>query len=152
MSFEVSLTILAQTKGGIIVPPRTKKNHAQLIPNLKRPLLVPSAPYREWERAAIRTFVKAGLCRKAADGKRLLWHQPAISQPVNCRALIFRDRLTGDAVGFYQAIGDLLELAGVVENDRYIVSWDGTRLLKDKERPRVEVVLTEVGTLPLFVG
>jgi len=30
-----------------------------------------------------------------------------------------------------------------VENDRLIVSWDGSRLLKDRDNPRVEIEITE---------
>lgn len=69
---------------------------------------------------------------------------PAIDYPINCRALIYRHAAVGDAVGYYQAVGDLLELAGAVANDRWIVSWDGSRLLKDPGRPRVEIELQEV--------
>jgi hypothetical protein len=71
---------------------------------------------------------------------------------VNCEARIYRDRNTGDAVGYYQAIADTLEKIGIVENDRLIVAWDGTRLLKDAENPRVEVTLSAVAGAnpPLF--
>ena len=63
---------------------------------------------------------------------------------VNCRAWIYREALRGDAVGFYQAIGDALQHYSILDDDKRIVSWDGSRLLKDAERPRVEIVLTEV--------
>ena len=65
-----------------------------------------------------------------------------IARPVNCAALFYRDALRGDAVGFYQGLADVLEKAGIVENDKFIVSWDGSRLRKDAARPRVELVLT----------
>jgi len=38
-----------------------------------------------------------------------------------------------------QAVADALEHAGVVVNDRLIVSWDGSRLSKDAVRRRVEL-------------
>lgn len=139
----MKLTIVAIDRSGAIVPPRTKKNSAQMIPNLKRPLLVPSKAYREWERAALRSLVASGLIVKRGDGYSVQSVAP-IGYPVNCRALIYRDALRGDAVGFYQAIGDFLQEAGIVTNDRFIVSWDGTRLLKDKARPRVELELEHV--------
>jgi len=64
-----------------------------------------------------------------------------ITDEVNCRALFYRDALRGDAVGYYQALADALEEAGIVKNDRLIVSWDGSRLLKDADIPRIEVTL-----------
>ena len=42
------------------------------------------------------------------------------------------------------ALADALEEAGIVENDRLIVSWDGSRLLKDAATPRIEVMLEAV--------
>jgi hypothetical protein len=68
-----------------------------------------------------------------------------IDYPVNCRALFYRDANRGDAVGLYQGLADVLEHGGVVTNDKYLVSWDGSRLLKDSARPRVEVELIAIG-------
>lgn len=64
-----------------------------------------------------------------------------IQESVNCRALFYRDRNVGDAVGYYQALADALEDARVIHDDYLIVSWDGSRLLKDCAKPRVEVTL-----------
>jgi hypothetical protein len=47
-------------------------------------------------------------------------------------------------VGYYQGLADLLESRGILANDKHIVSWDGSRLLKDAARPRVELILTPV--------
>lgn len=66
-----------------------------------------------------------------------------IRENVNVRALFFREKNIGDAVGFYQALADALQEGGIVANDRQIVSWDGSRLLKDTERPRIIVTITE---------
>jgi hypothetical protein len=63
----------------------------------------------------------------------------------NVRATFYRDRNgPGDAVGYYQGLADLLEKRGIVANDRQLVSWDGTRITLDRDRPRVEVRLEEV--------
>ena len=101
------------------------------------------------ERGAIRCLLGEGLIKRvpSEDKKPAYCVQGAkqFASPVNCRALIYRDALRGDAVGFYQAVGDLLQLAGVVVNDKYLVSWDGSRLLKDSARPRVELELTTLG-------
>jgi hypothetical protein len=146
------LTILARKRDGEIVPPRTKKNHPQIVPGLKHAKLVPSEAYREWERAASSSMQREGLAVKMPDG-RIIWRAGAIHWPVNCRALVYREKNIGDTNGFYQAVADFLELVGVLENDRFIAAWDGSRLLKDPVCPRVEVELTPFDELtPLLDG
>lgn len=127
----LTLTLISRAGDGTPIPPRTKKNHGQIIQVRGRPVMLPSPEYRAWEDGCAR----ASLYDRTA---------PAITYPVNCEARIYRDRNTGDAVGYYQAIADCLEHLGVVQNDRLIVSWDGTRLLKDDACPRVEITLTAV--------
>jgi hypothetical protein len=65
--------------------------------------------------------------------------------PVNCRALFYRDKDVGDAVGFYQALADCIQDAGILVNDRLIEQWDGSRLLVDKTNSRIEVELEPIG-------
>jgi Holliday junction resolvase RusA-like endonuclease len=110
--------------------PRTKKNHGW---RTKQGAQMPSHAFIEWNRSA-----QVHLAPVARAIK-----QP-IAVTVNCRALFYRDALRGDAVGYYQALADALEEAGIVENDRLIVSWDGSRLLKDADNPRIEVTLEAV--------
>ncbi len=43
-----------------------------------------------------------------------------------------------------EGLADILEAAGIVEDDKWIVSWDGSRLEVDHKRPRVEVELSTV--------
>lgn len=106
--------------------PRTKKNHGW---RTKRGRQMPSHAYAAWSKEAL-----LHLCVLMAG-------RPTIQGPVNCRALFYRDALRGDAVGYYQALADTLEDARVVHDDVLIVSWDGSRLLKDAKNPRIEVVL-----------
>jgi Holliday junction resolvase RusA-like endonuclease len=110
-------------------PPRTKKNHGF---RTKQGHQMPSHAYTAWNRIA-QTQLAAwrSSCRVPLP----------ITDPVNCRATFFREANRGDAVGYYQALADTLEAAGIVENDRLIVSWDGSRLAKDSDLPRVEIVL-----------
>lgn len=114
--------------------PRTKKNHGGVIQRGRRRFHVPSVPYQRWALTArIEAYEQ--------------WGAPGcvpIDAPVNCRALFYRDRAAGDAVGYYQGLADLLERRGVIRNDVLIVSWDGSRLLKDAANPRVELVLEAV--------
>lgn len=151
------IIICATKRDGTIVPPRTKKNHAQIIPGVMRtlkdgrriqaPLLAASPEYKEWERAAIHSL-KPWVLAMHREGAI-----PLPKEPMNCRALIYRHANVGDAVGFYQGLADFLEHnygtdeepIRILHNDCYIVSWDGSRLLKDKDRPRIELVLEPVG-------
>lgn len=117
----------------ILGAPRTKKNHGF---RTKQGHQMPSAAYSAWDRMAQLQIMR---WRVEGNGPRI---RP-IDYPVNVEAIFYREALVGDAVGFYQALADTLEKGGIVENDRLIVSWDGSRLLKDKDNPRVEVEITE---------
>lgn len=121
----------------LVVPgiPRTKKNSGRIVPRGGQHIILPSKAWESWCKAV------TPLLRGAMMGARL----PPITRPLNCAALFYRDALRGDACGFYQGLADLLQHGGVVADDKYIVSWDGSRLLKDASRPRVELVLTPIG-------
>lgn len=51
-----------------------------------------------------------------------------------------------DLCGLLQATGDILERAGIIENDRDIVSWDGSYIedKTSKENPGVCIFLHEI--------
>lgn len=114
--------------------PRTKKNSGRIVRAGGRARMLPSKQVVEWNRAAQLHLIPVL--------QQLSWHPNGITDEVNCCALFYRHALVGDAVGFYQALADALEEAGIVENDRLIVSWDGSRMLKDAANPRIEVTLT----------
>lgn len=115
-------------------PPRTKKNSGRLVRAGKngRQRLLPSAAWVAWAEKA--THDIAAIKRGMRVGFPL-------TDAYNCKALFYRDANRGDAVGFYQGLGDLLEVSGIVCDDVQIVAWDGSRLLKDSANPRVEVEL-----------
>jgi len=117
----------------ILGPPRTKKNHNRLVRAGRRYRVLPSAAHERWYE---RAWVQAVAFR---SGQLALGRKLPLAGPVHVRAIFYRDRRIGDLVGYQQALGDLLERAGIIENDRQIVSWDGTRLEVDRERPRIEV-------------
>ncbi len=55
------------------------------------------------------------------------------------------NRSKPDLINLEEATADILEVAGVVENDRNIVSWDGSRIMGiDRDSPRVEIEIQEV--------
>lgn len=106
------------------------------------------------------------LCRNRATGKMFMrssdryeaWSKMAylhikqaripstINFPVNMAAkFYFKDKQSeADLSNLYQGVEDLLEDAGVLANDRLIVSHDGSGKFFGEE-PRVEVELTAKG-------
>lgn len=127
------------------LPGCTTKKTSNRIIRVKRhgkevPMILPAQKWLAWRE----------LCRGYVTTKPQL--TLALSAPVNCRALFYRQANRGDATGYYQALADILEDAGVILNDRQIVSWDGSRLLKDAVRPRVEVTLTVLGDTQMEIG
>jgi hypothetical protein len=130
----------------IIGPPRTKKNSLRRIQRGARVYTVPSEAAVAWEASAI-----AQLCRQYRRdwvGRPPVVPTNAETQ-VEVRARIFRDADRGDLAGYIQAIGDALQgghgkskIPCVLADDRQIASWDGSRLLIDRENPRVELEVT----------
>ena len=115
-------------------PPRTKGNSPVAVARGTRVLVLPSKNYRKWFKAAMAQLP-------------LLVQQSGIREPltgrVNVTAIWFRDRNSGDEDNFKKGLGDFLQKAGFVANDRQI-HWAGEcRLDKDSERPRVEIVIEE---------
>ena len=134
----------------LVIPsaPRTKKTSNRVVrvgtrgrcPVCKqqiggRPLVLPSEAWEAWRDANLpwlrQAAAKIGAC--------------PLRVPVNCAAIFFRDAARGDAVGYYQGLADLLQEAGVVIDDRWIETWDGSRIQVDHDRPRTEVTLTWLG-------
>ncbi len=115
--------------------PRTKKNSSRLDLRGARPRKIPSKAFEAWNKQA---QIHLMIARNTLDNGGYL----PLEMDVNCCAHFFVDGLpAGDAVGYYQALADALEEGGIVENDRLISSWDGSRVMLDKENPRIEVEL-----------
>ena len=112
----------------ILGAPRTKKTHQRIARKADgTPFIIGAKTSVGWEQSAIAQL-------------RSQWHRPgAINQPVCVRALFYRERATGDATNFYQAVGDALQESWVLMNDSLIEHWDGSRLRKDAANPRVVV-------------
>lgn len=119
--------------------PRTKKTSNRLVTlgRTGRQKILPSAAFVDWQTEAGFHLAKYKAARNSS-------FKTIIKTPVNCKALFYRDKDVGDAVGFYQALADCLEEYRIVFNDSLIVSWDGSRMLKDALNPRVEVTLEPV--------
>jgi len=119
----------------IIGPPRTKGNSFRVVIRNDRPRVLPSKPYTIWFRAA---RLQINL-QRVAQGLRA-----PLERPVHVRAQFYRARAVGDIDNYAKALGDCLQRSGVLANDKLIASWDGTRLLVDHARPRVELAITEI--------
>ena len=96
----------------------------------------PSAQFRKWQEE----------CASYVSTKPEL--NLALSKPLGMCALVYRDRASGDFVGYMQGISDVLQHVGIVLNDRYIVHHDGSRLRRDPNNPRVEITLTILSEQP----
>ncbi|MCD7779631.1 MAG: RusA family crossover junction endodeoxyribonuclease [Candidatus Gastranaerophilales bacterium] len=121
----------------IPVKPRTKKNHSQLV-TLKngRQMLLPSKPYKEFEKAVCEWFKK---------GAKYFMVSFPIQTPVNLKCHFYKDKnYKSDLAGYLQAIQDSLVKAGFLDDDnsKIVVSTDGSRVLLDRENPRIEVEVT----------
>ena len=114
----------------IYVPPRTKKNHQNIVINRKtgRMMVVQSKQCQEYEREAGRYIPEV----------------ETISRPVNVRGLFYMPtKRRVDLVNLQEALLDVLVKYKVLEDDNctIVVSMDGSRVLYDKECPRTEVII-----------
>ena len=113
-------------------PPRTKKNSQRIIQVAGHPRIVPSTDYKRYERDCLRQIRRE--------------HRKSIEEPVNVRCLYFMPtRRRVDLVNLEEATCDILVAAGVLADDNsgIVSSMDGSRVLYDKDMPRVEILITE---------
>lgn len=113
--------------------PRTKKNSQRIcvLPNGSR-FIKPSAQYEAYEKA----------CLWQLKGKR--WQ---LAGPLNVRCEYYMaTRRKVDLCNLLEASCDILVKAGAIvdDNSTVVSSHDGSRVLYDKENPRVEITITEV--------
>ena len=108
--------------------PITKKNSQRIVTNRKtgRPMVIQSEQYVRYETECLwRLKQYRGPKFKCDVEVRALFHMPSKQRPDLCNLM--------------QSIADILEKAGIIENDRNIASWDGTRLMVDRDEPRVDI-------------
>jgi hypothetical protein len=131
--------------------PRTKKTSNVVTTVKGRHIVLPAKDWRDWTRDAQITIdgmafvsVKKSVPRLVRDdGEPRLWTPLAV--PLNCAAVFYLgNRQHGDTVGYLQGLGDLLQEREVIANDRFIATWDGSRLVHDGSMPRVELALEAV--------
>lgn len=110
--------------------PTTKKNSSRIVFNKARghPMLVPSKKYIQYEKD----------CRRQITGT----HRKNIDYPINLKAVYYMPtRHRVDLTNLLNATNDILVDCGVLKDDnsQIIISHDGSRVLYDKENPRVEI-------------
>lgn len=116
----------------IVIPgrPVTKKNSMQLVHAGKRIIPVPSKRYLEYE-ANARRYIKGSM---------------GIDTPVNVKCLYYMpDNRLVDLANLLEATCDLLTHYRILvdDNSKIIVSHDGSRVLHDRENPRVEITIED---------
>lgn len=113
---------------------RTKKNHSSIV-TLKngRTLLLPSKPYKEFEKSVC-DFIKGYF--KVLE---------PIDKAINLKCVFYKDKnYKSDLMGYMQAIADALVKAKLLtdDNSNIVVSTDGSKVLLDKSNPRIEVEIS----------
>lgn len=116
----------------IQIPPTTKKNSQQIVWKNGRPIIIPSAKYKMYERQA-----RAFLTPVASP----------INYPVNVKCLYYMPtRRRVDLSNLLNSTLDILVHYGVLldDNRNIVYSVDGSRVLYDKASPRTEIEITPI--------
>lgn len=115
----------------ILGAPPVKKNRMQIVtnPKIARPFLVPNQKYKKWRSHAVQQLKSE-------------WRDVPLSDFLHVRALFFLPNARRvDLSNLLEAPADALEEAGVIENDYFISSWDGSRRMLDRNNPRIELTV-----------
>lgn len=115
----------------IMGQPRTKKNSSRIANINNRHVLLPSKAYKTYERVALIQLARV----------------QAVHGPVSvlCRYYLQDRAHWPDLVGLLQATSDILQAAGVIDDDKYIVNYDGSMIAGlDKDNPRVEIIIHQI--------
>jgi Holliday junction resolvase RusA-like endonuclease len=141
--------------------PRSKKNSPRIV-NIgpmcrvcgKRggfPKVLPSLAYEQWERAAVIECMLINQRLRAA-GVEL-----PIINPISVEALFYLVPTKSglmrldcpDLSNLMEAVGDMLQAADIIRDDRQICDWDGSRRMLDGAEPRVEIYITILEEIPV---
>ena len=110
--------------------PITKKNSLQIIKAGRKRKPIPSKQLSAYEEACLYQLLKSPKTSEENLNMRCLYYMPT------------RHRV--DLVNLLQATCDILVKAKVIKDDNFkvIAGHDGSRVLYDKENPRVEITLS----------
>lgn len=115
--------------------PATKKNSMQIYKNRKtgQSFLSQSERYKEYAKD----------CGRQITGK----YKKGIDYPINLKCVYYRKtKHRVDLTNLLAATCDILTDYGVIADDNYkiVKSHDGSRVLFDKDRPRVEIEIERI--------
>lgn len=116
----------------IPIAPVTKKNHGTITMRGRKPIMLPSKQYRQYEK-------EAGWFLKKYAGMN-------INVPVNVKCIFYMPtRRKVDLPNLLNAIDDVLVHYKVVEDDNrnIIATHDGSIVLYDKNNSRTEIEITK---------
>lgn len=111
--------------------PRTKKNSSQIAFKGNKRVILPSKAFQAYEKVALMQLARV----------------QAIHGPVSvlCRYYLQDRKGWPDLVGLLQATSDILQAAKVIDDDKYIVNYDGSIIAGlDKHNPRVEIIIHQI--------
>jgi Holliday junction resolvase RusA-like endonuclease len=110
--------------------PVSKKNHGQIITVNGRPRIIPSKPYRDYEKLFLPQIPDR--CKRNIE----------LPHTLKCEYYM-ETRRKVDLGNLLNATCDLLVKAGVLRDDNssIIFSHDGSRVYYDKDNPREEIEL-----------
>lgn len=113
--------------------PITKKNSSRIVKCGNFTKILPSKQYSQYEKDCIRQI----------QGSK----KKNICIPVNMQCVYYMPtKHRVDLVNLLEATCDILVKANVLEDDNsnIIISHDGSRVLYDKDNPRVEIEIQEI--------
>lgn len=111
--------------------PRTKKNSSQIAFKGNKRVILPSKAFKTYEKVALMQLARV----------------QAVHGPVAVRCCYYLQNRAHwpDLVGLLQATSDILQAAGVIDDDKYIVNYDGSKIAGiDKDRPRAEITIQPI--------
>lgn len=111
--------------------PRTKKNSSQIAFKGNKRVILPSKAFQAYEKVALMQLARV----------------QAVNGPVSvlCRYYLQDRKGWPDLVGLLQATSDILQAAKIIDDDKYIVNYDGSMIAGlDKDNPRVEIIIHQI--------
>lgn len=119
----------------IIGKPITKKNSQRILRNRRtgKPFVAPSAQYEAYRKAFI---LQAG---------KYTPKEPIAVPVAVCAIYYMPDKRRVDITNLMNATHDLLQDSAIIADDssKIVKSVDGSRVLLDRENPRVEILIKE---------
>ena len=116
--------------------PVPKKNSAVMVAS--RSLILPSKAFRAYQKFCIGTARRPGWLMQ--------WGNIQFTMPVNLKALYWLPdkRWWPDLLNLLAGTSDLLQEAGILEDDKLVASVDGSRIMGiEKNNSRAEITITE---------